>query len=203
MSKTYIKRFFDMITSFLGLVLLSPLLLVIAIIIKLTSSGPVFFRQERVGKNGKIFRIWKFRTMFSARPEFSVEQTRELEKNGRDPRVTTLGYILREFGLDELPQLINILKGDISFVGPRPFYPPRYDLNQKLRPRLEVKPGLTSLNVISGGVESSDEEIMALDSEYIRRQNFRLDLEIILKTIFLYVSKLWKKRDSKIGKNLQ
>jgi lipopolysaccharide/colanic/teichoic acid biosynthesis glycosyltransferase len=202
MPESYIKRFFDIVASLLGLILLSPLFLIAAILIKVTSPGPVFFVQERVGKNGKIFKIWKFRTMFLAKQEFSVEQTREFEKNSRDPRITPFGYFLRESGIDELPQLINILSGDMSFVGPRPFYPPRYDLNQNMRFRLEAKPGLTGLNIIKGGAKLSEEETMALDLEYIKKQNFWLDLKIIFKTIFLYISKLWKKKDSKIGKNL-
>jgi len=197
----FVKRLFDATVSFLGLVFLSPLLLIVAFLVKATSAGPVFFRQERVGKNGKIFKIWKFRTMSLAKPEFSAEQIRDFEKEDRDPRATPFGRFLRKSGLDELPQLINILAGEMSFVGPRPFYSPRYELDPKLRSRLQIKPGLTSPNVISGGVKLSEQEILRLDLEYVKKQNFWLDLGIIFKTIFLYIPKLWKK-DSKIGKSL-
>ena len=195
-----IKRFFDIVVSFLGLLVLSPVFLIVFFLIKIASPGPVFFRQERVGKKGKIFKIWKFRTMSLVKPEFSAEQTREFEKEGRDPRITSLGYFLRISGIDELPQLINILLGEMSFVGPRPFYLPRYQLNSELRQRLIVKPGLTSLTVLMGGVNLSEEETIRSDLEYIKKQNFWLDLKIIFKTIFLYISKIWKKKDSKIGK---
>ena len=199
MSKLYIKRLFDIIVALSGLIILSPLLLLIMVTVKATSGRNIFFQQERVGLNGKVFKIIKFRTMSPARPEFSVEQTREFEKNGRDPRVTPVGYFLRGSGLDELPQLVNILVGDMSFVGPRPFYLPRYISNPRLKARLFLRPGLTSLSVVNGGVKLSDEDLIASDLEYINKQSFSLDLKVILKTISLYSIKLWEKKDLKIG----
>ena len=110
-----LKRFFDLILSFIGLLIIVPILFLITILIKISSSGPVFYKQVRVGKNNKDFKIFKFRTM-----HVNAHKKGLLTVGGRDPRVTSIGYYLRKFKLDELPQLINVFKGDMSFVGPRP-----------------------------------------------------------------------------------
>ena len=110
-----LKRFFDLILSFIGLLIIVPILFLITILIKISSSGPVFYKQVRVGKNNKDFKIFKFRTM-----HLNADKKGLLTVGGRDPRVTSIGYYLRKFKLDELPQLINVFIGDMSFVGPRP-----------------------------------------------------------------------------------
>ena len=185
-----IKRIFDFILSLVGLIILSPLFLIVAVLVKLTSPGPVFFRQERYGKNGKIFNNWKFRTMRpgSENLPYSVEQLREFESSGIDPRLNKVTKFLRKYALDEIPQLINILKGDISFVGPRAYFKRRVDQDQRLKQRLKVKPGLTCLAAIKGGVKLSEEELLKLDLEYIKKQSFFLDLKILLKSIYLVLS---------------
>ena len=187
-----LKRTFDIVFSVVGLVFFAAFLPFIAFIIKLDSSGPIFFCQERVGKKGKVFKIWKFRTMAkdAEKRNFSVEQLREFEKKGGDPRVTKVGRFLRHFALDECPQLINILAGQMSFVGPRPVFPPRMELNKEWEKRTAIRPGLTSLAVIKGGVSLSDEEILRYDLEYIKKQSFWLDADILLKTIVLYLRKI-------------
>lgn len=186
-----VKRLFDFLLALFGLIVLSPVFLIISILIKLDFSGPVFFLQERVGEKGKIFRILKFRTMpvNSDNPDLQVAKVREFEKEGEDPRVTSFNRFLRRFALDELPQLINILRGDMSFVGPKPYFLPRIKLNPELlKDRTTVKPGLTSLAVIKGGVRLSEDELLKLDLEYIKNQSFFGDIKILLKSIFLVIS---------------
>jgi len=187
----FLKRIFDFFGALIGLILLSPLFLITALLIKLDSPGPVFFQQERVGENGKIFKIWKFRTMIkgSEKSNLSVSKIRKLEATGRDPRITRIGRFFRRFAIDELPQLINILRGEMSFVGPRPYFLPRIQINKALlTQRTRVKPGLTSLTIIRGGVRLSEEEILKFDFEYIKKQNLWFDLKILLKSIILVLS---------------
>lgn len=182
----FLKRQIDFWGSLLGLILLSPLFLIITILIKIDSPGPIFFRQKRVGKDGKIFEIWKFRTMIKdqGKSNLSVNEIRKFEVTGQDPRITKLSHFLRRFAIDELPQLINILRGEMSFVGPRPYFLPRVQADKRLlEGRVKIKPGLTSLVVIKGGVHLSEEEILKLDLRYIEKQNLWLDFKILLKTI--------------------
>ncbi len=181
-----VKRLLDFILALLGLIILSPLFLILAIIIKF--SGPVFFKQKRYGKDGRIFQVLKFRTMKPDLENYSIEELREFEKSKKDPRVNKFSRFLRKYALDELPQLINILKGEMSFVGPRAYYIARIDNDPKLKERLKVKPGLTSLAAVSGGVSLSEEELLKLDLEYINNNNLFLDAKILLKSIFLVVS---------------
>jgi len=181
------KRLFDFFASLLGLIILSPVFLSVAVLVKLSSRGPVFFRQERYGRNERIFCVWKFRTMRPNSENYSLEQLREFEMFG-DPRVNKLGKFLRKYALDEIPQLINILKGEMSFVGPRAYYLDRYKRNAELKQRLVVKPGLTCLSAVGGGVKLSEEESLKLDLEYIKRKNFFLDISILLKSVYLVVS---------------
>lgn len=189
------KRLFDIVASFIGIVLLSPFLLIIAIFIKLGSNGPVFFKQERVGLKGKHFLILKFRTMIVDAEKYGKQIT-----VGEDNRITSVGRFLRKYKLDELPQLINVLRGDMSLVGPRPEVPRYVKLySKKQRKVLEVRPGITDLaslryseeNDLLGTVENPEEyyinvimkDKLNLNLEYIDKSNVFYDIVIILKTI--------------------
>ncbi|WP_238458054.1 sugar transferase [Alkalihalobacterium alkalinitrilicum] len=192
-----LKRIFDILISFIGLVALCPLLLIIAIIIKIDSMGPIFFKQVRVGKCGEEFKIYKFRTMILDAENKGMQIT-----VGKDKRITKSGHILRKTKLDELPQLINVFKGDMSFVGPRPEVPKYvalYDNQQKNI--LRVRPGITDLASIEYRDEntllakSNDpektyiEEIMIkkieLNIEYLSKMSVLYDIKLILKTILV------------------
>jgi lipopolysaccharide/colanic/teichoic acid biosynthesis glycosyltransferase len=192
-----LKRIFDIIVSLLGVILLSPLFLLIALLIKLDSRGPIFYRSVRIGKMGKPFRIFKFRTMI---PE--AEKLGGLTTTFDDSRVTRIGRFLRKYKLDELPQLINVLKGEMSLVGPRPEVKEYFDtLKPEVKEKiLSVKPGMTDLASLWDFredemlKESKDPERdyiekirpkkTQLQLEYIERRSFLLDLKIIFKTIF-------------------
>lgn len=180
------KRFFDIFFSLIGLTLVLPILLVIAIAIKIDSSGPIFFFQKRIGINGKVFSIIKFRTM--------VVNAENMEggifNTVNDPRVTKTGNFLRNSSLDEIPQFINILRGDMSFVGPRP--PVTYELGDyegwdaDLKKSFSVKPGVTGLAQVSGRNELNWDEKTKLNLEYIekyRSYGLLFDIKIILLTI--------------------
>ena len=184
----FFKRFFDVIFSLLGLIILSPLFLVVSLMIKLDSRGPVFYRQERLGMNGRVFKIYKFRTM-----------VKDAEKMGsglftheNDPRITRVGRFLRRTSIDELPQLINILRGDMSFVGPRPpitWYPKRwneYEDWEKLRFRM--KPGMTGWAQIHGRNEIDWNKRIEYDVWYVKNWSLLLDLKIILETVKVVLS---------------
>jgi len=190
------KRLFDIIFSFLGLIIISPLLILIAIIIKVNSSGPVFFRGERVGKNGKTFKIFKFRTMIP-----DAEKKGGPSTASDDPRLTKIGKLLRSHNLDELPQLINILKGEMSFVGPRPEVSSEIETYEQKTKRiiLSVRPGMTDLATLANlheeeilkGSKNSHQtyrekikpEKIKLGLEYIKKQSFWLDIKILVKTV--------------------
>lgn len=190
-----LKRLFDIFFSFFLLLILSPLFLTISLLIVLDSRGPVFYKQIRIGKNNKKFRLYKFRTMRTNADKHGL-----LTVGKKDPRVTHTGYFLRKYKLDELPQLINILKGHMSFVGPRPEVEKYVKLyNEEQIKVLSVKPGLTDIASIKYINESeilgkSDnpektyiEEIMPakleLNLDYIQKQNLGFDIILILKTI--------------------
>lgn len=181
------KRVFEIIFS-IGLLLFTlPVLILTAIAIKLESPGPVFYKQERVGLNGKTFNIIKLRSMRT-----------DAEKNGpqwaakNDPRVTRVGQFIRKTRIDELPQLINILRGDMSLIGPRPERPMFTEQFDKEIPgfknRLMVKPGLTGWAQVNGGYDATPAEKLELDLEYIRRQSFMMDLHILCKTVWIVIS---------------
>ncbi len=181
-----LKRLIDVLASLVGLLLLAFPFLIIALAIKLDSKGPVFFRQERVGKDGRVFKPWKFRTMV----EGAVEQGLGYNVARDDPRITRVGRFLREWGLDELPQLINVLRGEMSLVGPRPTLPyqvERYDALQ--RKRLLVKPGITGWALIHGRNLLSWEERIKYDIWYVEHWSIWLDLWILLKTIWVVLIK--------------
>jgi exopolysaccharide biosynthesis polyprenyl glycosylphosphotransferase len=186
----FVKRLMDLFGSALLLVLLSPLLLVTAAAVKFTSSGPVFFGQERIGMNKRRFRLLKFRSMVVDAEERKKELAHLNEMDGptfkirKDPRVTRVGAILRKLSIDELPQLINVLKGDMSLVGPRPPLLSEVDLYDWTdRRRLSIKPGITCLWQVSGRNELTFEEWMILDRKYIDNWSVWLDLKILLMTV--------------------
>ena len=185
-----IKRIFDFSASLLGIVLLSPLFAIIAAAVKIDSPGPVFFSQKRNGFMGKEFHMYKFRSMVIDAEARLKELESKNEVSGpmfkikEDPRITRVGRLIRKTSLDELPQLFNVLKGDMSVVGPRPPIVrevQNYDAWHTLR--LSVKPGITGLWQVSGRNEIGFEEMIRLDLKYIRERSLRYDLKIILKTI--------------------
>ena len=185
-----LKRLLDLSVSLLLLALAFPIILVAAIAIRLTSPGSVLFKQERIGLNGRIFTLYKFRTMIedahSRRHEVSHlnEMTGPVFKMRKDPRVTPVGRLLRKFSLDELPQLWNVLKGDMSLVGPRPPIPEEVaSYHRWHRRRLSMKPGLTCLWQVSGRNEVDFDRWMQLDLQYIDNWSPSLDLKILLRTI--------------------
>ncbi|MBN2138246.1 MAG: sugar transferase [Sedimentisphaerales bacterium] len=173
------KRILDLLCSILGLILLMPLFIVLIILIRLTSKGPAIFTQERAGKAGKPFIFYKFRTM-----KTDVDPFGPSPKSGYDSRLTGVGRFLREYSLDELPQLLNIVKGDMSIVGPRPLYVsqmPEWDNRQKKR--LDVRPGLTGLAQVSGRGELTREEKLELDATYVENAGILMDTKIVLSTV--------------------
>lgn len=185
-----IKRLFDVILSLLAIVIFSPIMIVTAIAVKLDSQGPVIFKQKRVGKNGEIFDFFKFRSMVVNAEQLKAELAAANEADGpvfkikSDPRVTRVGKFIRKYSIDELPQLFNVIKGDMSLVGPRP--PLQSEVNQygdiEWR-RLEVVPGITGLWQVSGRSEISFNKWMELDIYYIENWSLWFDLKILLQTI--------------------
>jgi lipopolysaccharide/colanic/teichoic acid biosynthesis glycosyltransferase len=176
------RRAFDIVVSFTMLTLLSPLMALIALAIKLDDGGPVFYIQERVGKDGEIFCCYKFRTMVVGAESKGLG----LEVAQNDPRITRVGHFLRHWTLDEIPQLFNVLKGDMSIVGPRPTVPSqvaRYTPQQ--RRRLEVKPGMAGWAWVHGRNQPSWSERIELDVWYVDHWSLRLDLYILLKAFLM------------------
>lgn len=177
MYKTCIKRLLDILLSLIGIILLCWLYLILFILVRVKLGSPVLFRQQRPGKNEKIFTLYKFRTMTDARDE-----------NGNllpdEVRLTAFGKMLRSTSLDELPELFNILKGDMSLIGPRPLlvkYLPLY--NEEQRHRHDVRPGLTGLAQVNGRNAISWEKKFEYDVEYVRNLSFLLDCRILLQTV--------------------
>lgn len=184
------KRALDVIASFLGLVILSPILLIVAILIKLESKGPAIFSQSRIGLNGKEFKMYKFRSMVQNAEELKEKLAKENEMSGpmfkmkNDPRVTKVGKFIRKTSIDELPQLFNILKGDMTLVGPRPSLPREVEKFESwMLKRLEVKPGLTCYWQVSGRNNIDFYEWMKLDLKYVNDMSFWLDIKLIFKTV--------------------
>lgn len=173
------KRLLDITIAIIAMVILSPVFIAILISIRFSSKGPIIFKQERAGKRGKPFVFYKFRTMKS-----DVEPYGPSPKSGQDPRLTRVGKFLREYSLDELPQLFNVLIGDMSIVGPRPLYIsqiPEWNENQKKR--LLVKPGLTGLAQIGGRAELTREEKLDLDVKYVETASLLTDIRIVFETV--------------------
>lgn len=183
----YIKVILDSILALIALLLLLPILLIIALLIKLDSKGSVFFVQNRVGINNKIFKIYKFRTMYSETPKDVPTN----DFNDANKYITKIGNVLRKTSLDELPQLINILKMDMAIVGPRPALYNQYHLIE-LRKQNNVhlvRPGLTGLAQINGRDEISDEEKVKYDTEYVKDITLFKDFKIIVATFFKVLKK--------------
>ena len=196
-----LKRLFDFACTFLGLVVLSPLLGVIALVVKLSDGGPVFYRGRRTGLNGRVFRIWKFRTMVVDAEKTGVSATAD-----DDPRVTRVGRFLRKYKLDELPQLVNVLVGEMSLVGPRPEVPQYTALfTAEEQAILSVRPGITDRatlwdiaegEVLAGSddpervyLEKIRPEKMRLQLEYVRERTFGKDVKILALTLWALVTR--------------
>lgn len=190
-----VKRIFDFLVSLIGIIILSPIFVIVSIAIKLDSRGEVLFLQKRVGRYGKEFNIYKFRTMVTDAEKIGKQIT-----VGKDSRITRVGAFLRKFKIDELPQLFNVLKGDMSLVGPRPEVPKYVALyNEEQRHVLEVRPGITDMaslrykdeNDILGKVDNPEEyyiniimrDKLNLNLEYIEKSNLFFDIYLIIKTI--------------------
>lgn len=190
------KRVLDILISLILLIVVSPFWLIIALWISIDSSGPVIFKQTRIGLRGRPYTIYKFRTMVINADEMMKEKLAKVEnlenfvfQEKDDPRITRSGRFLRKTSLDELPQLVNILIGNMSLVGPRPEVPElakHYTVEQ--HQRLEVLPGVTGLAQVNGRSELTLGETMAYDLEYVRRWSFGLDLQILWKTIFVVLT---------------
>ena len=174
-----LKRLLDIILSMVAVILLLPVFIIIILAIRLSSKGPAIFKQTRAGKDAKPFTLYKFRTMRTDIDPFGPSP-----KSQADDRLTGIGIFLRERSLDELPQLFNVLKGDMSLVGPRPLYIQQIqEWNDEQKQRLLVKPGLTGLAQISGRGELTREQKLDLDVEYVKTKSFMLDVKIILATV--------------------
>jgi exopolysaccharide biosynthesis polyprenyl glycosylphosphotransferase len=185
----FVKRIMDILGALTGLILLSPVMLLTAIIIKLDSKGPIIFAQERVGQNGKHFKMYKFRSMIADAEKMLDKLKNKNEMSGPmfkisdDPRITKVGRFIRKTSIDELPQLINILKGEMSLVGPRPNLPHEIaKLNNWQKQKLLAKPGLTCYWQVMGRNAIDFEEWMKLDIKYLEDRSTLLDLKLIFKT---------------------
>ena len=186
------KRTIDIIGAGLGLILLSPIIAVVACAVKFTSKGPVFFSQKRVGKNGELFEMYKFRSMVVNAEELKENLEEQNEMSGPmfkikdDPRITKVGKFIRKTSIDELPQLWNVLKGDMSLVGPRPSLPKEVEqFDNWMFKRLSVRPGLTCYWQVSGRNNIDFEDWMKLDVKYVEERNLWIDIKLIFKTVFV------------------
>ena len=186
-----VKQIIDLFIASVGLVFCAPLFVVIILLIKMESPGPAFFLQRRVGRGGRVFTLLKFRSMsvdaeevFHAIAHLNQEPTGLIIKIPNDPRVTRVGRFLRKSSLDELPQFINVLRGEMSIIGPRPPSPKEVDqYNGRQRRRLEVLPGMTGLWQVSGRKDTNFDYMVEKDIEYIEGQGLWMDLKVLLKTI--------------------
>ncbi|HJJ04493.1 MAG TPA: sugar transferase [Clostridiaceae bacterium] len=192
-----IKRSLDVTLSVIALIILSPIFLIIAAIIKLDSKGPVFFIHKRIGKNGKEIGIYKFRSMVQNAEdmiaEFTEEQKKEFRENYKlqyDPRVTKIGKFLRKTSLDELPQILNILKGDLSIIGPRPVIKRELEKYENNKEKfLSVKPGLTGFWAANGRSDTTYSERVQMELYYIDHMSLKMDIKIFFKTIISVIKK--------------
>ncbi|MDN3513652.1 MAG: sugar transferase [Candidatus Brocadia sp.] len=185
----YLKRILDIVSSLLLLILFLPLFFIIAILIKINSKGPVFFLQKRCGKNGREYNMYKFRTMVKDAEFLKKKLKNEMDgpmfKMKNDPRTTEIGRILRRYSLDELPQLFNVLKGQMSLVGPRPLAAEEMTVDNNWRKiRLSVKPGMTGLWQIMGRASGKFNDWVVYDIEYVQKRSFLMDIKIIFLTLF-------------------
>lgn len=193
----YVKRFLDFTLSLLGLIILSPVFLIISILIKKESDGPIFFKHKRIGKNGKEIYLYKFRSMVpnaeALIKKFTPEQMKEFKENFKlenDPRITKIGKWLRRTSLDELPQLINILKGELSIIGPRPVIEEEVEKYGNNKEKfLSVTPGLTGYWAANGRSDTTYEQRMQMELYYVDNISFKLDLKVFFKTIISVLKK--------------
>ena len=191
----FIKRVLDIVISLSAVIFFSPLIILAAFLIRITSKGPVFFKQERIGLNGRKFQLFKFRSMVSDAEALKETLTNRNEMDGpvfkikRDPRVTPIGYIIRKTSIDEIPQFFNVLKGDMSIVGPRPpliSEVEHYEIWQ--RRRLSLKPGITCIWQVSGRNNIGFEEWMRMDLEYIDHWSLALDIKLMFRTAWVVIT---------------
>lgn len=183
--QSFLKRIFDIVFSLILVLLLSPLLLIIAIVVKSGSRGPVIFKQSRAGKDRKPFVLYKFRTM-----KIDADPFGQSPKDGNDSRLIAGGRFMREYSLDELPQLFNVLKGDMSLIGPRPLYISQInEMDEHYKRRSLVKPGLTGLSQLYSRSELTAKANLDLDIKYVEEQNLWLDIKIIFLTLIAVISK--------------
>ncbi|CAI2648823.1 sugar transferase [Apilactobacillus kunkeei] len=189
-----VKRLFDIAASLFALLITLPLTLVVSLCIYLDDRGPIFYTQERIGKDGQPFRIYKFRSMCQNADDKKKELTEQNEVKGamfkmsNDPRVTRVGCFIRRHSIDELPQLINVLLGSMTVVGPRPPLPEEVDqYSQRDKERLKVKPGCTGLWQVSGRNSLDFDEMVELDIDYIEHASLLLDMKICFKTIWIMI----------------
>ena len=186
------KRVIDVLGSLIGIILLSPIFFVVSVLIKIDSKGPIVFSQIRVGKDGREFKMYKFRSMVVNAEELKKKLLEQNEMSGPmfkmkdDPRITKIGKFIRKTSIDELPQLINVLKGEMSLVGPRPSLPKEVEKFEPwMRKRLEVKPGLTCYWQVSGRNNIDFNDWMKLDIKYVEERNIYIDIKLIFKTFFV------------------
>lgn len=206
----FLKRSTDICISFIALVLLSPIIILFAIIVKITSQGPIFYTPERVGKTGRLFKMLKFRSMYMYKIDgklvhaqkyldINEKLKKEYQKNSfklqNDPRTTTVGKILRRYSIDELPQLINVLKGDMSLVGPRAYQQDELEHQQKVYPEtikyvkiiLQARPGASGPWQVSGRSFINFDQRVEMDAEYVKRKSILYDIWIAVKTPFAMI----------------
>ena len=189
-----VKRAMDIVFACIGLIVLSPIFLVVAILIKCESKGNCIFAQERVGLNGEKFKMYKFRSMVENAEELKKKLQDKNEMGGpmfkmkEDPRITKIGKFIRKTSIDELPQLLNVVKGEMSLVGPRPSLPKEVaQFEEWMLKRLEVKPGLTCYWQVSGRNDIGFQDWMKLDVKYVRERNTLVDIKLILKTFGVFL----------------
>ena len=198
----FIKRLIDLLGGLTGSIVISPLLLIITLLIKLTSKGPVFFKQERLGKEGKVFKIWKFRTMVINAETIGDGLS---VKNNNDVRITKIGKFLRATSLDELPQLFNVVLGQMSLVGPRPpvtYFPYKGYSNypSQAKKRFLMRPGITGLTQVTVRNSVSWDERIVIDNQYIDSFNIWLDIQLLFRTIgrIFQTQDIYMKKSSEI-----
>jgi lipopolysaccharide/colanic/teichoic acid biosynthesis glycosyltransferase len=197
----FMKRCFDVISSTVAIILISPLCLVIAILIRIESRGSILFKHDRLGRDGKIIKVYKFRTMVINAEDLLNNMPDEIKKKfevnfkfENDPRITKIGRFLRQSSLDELPQLINIIKGEMSVVGPRPIVQKELKMYGKFGDKLlTIKPGLTGNWQVNGRSNTTYEERVKFDMDYIDTRSFPRDMVIILKTVGVVYKKVGAK----------
>ena len=181
-----LKRGFDIAVSLLLLLITSPIWAVVAVVVRQSGPGPIFYRQDRVGLHGKVFRILKFRTMVSDADKLGGYSTSD-----GDTRITPIGRVLRRYSLDELPQLLNVLKGDMSMIGPRPDVPAQRELytREEFEKRNSVRPGITGLAQATVRSSATAAERTRLDLDYVDRRNFFFDIKVMIMTARQIVTK--------------